>query len=181
MSLQYILLGLLADEPGSGYDLNKRLQTEGQHFWTTDQSQIYRALYKMQSEDWVYYETVIQKDSPNKKVYYVTETGRSQLQAWLREDTLENPPANIWMAKLYLGRDLREDEIQHIFRERLEQVKQFRCHTETAYHELKQTMNGHQVYKMRLLTFECNLQTLDCEIGWLQQQLSAIGELSAHG
>ncbi|MEO1643977.1 MAG: PadR family transcriptional regulator, partial [Chloroflexota bacterium] len=49
MSLQHILLGLLSDEPGSGYDLNKRLQAEGQHFWTTDQSQIYRALYKMQA------------------------------------------------------------------------------------------------------------------------------------
>ncbi|MEO1291041.1 MAG: PadR family transcriptional regulator [Chloroflexota bacterium] len=180
MSLQHILLGLLNDRPGSGYDLNKRLQSEGQHFWMTDQSQIYRALYKMQAEEWVRYETVIQQDSPNKKVYYITETGRAELKAWLHEDTVENPPAYLWLAKLYLGRDLDVDKMQHIILQRLEQVRQYKQWAQSSRHELANGTNGHRIYAVRLMTFDYNLQILDAEIEWLEEQLNSIRQLETY-
>ncbi|MEL6309563.1 MAG: PadR family transcriptional regulator [Chloroflexota bacterium] len=181
MSLQHILLGLLSDEPGSGYDLNKRLQAEGQHFWTTDQSQIYRALYKMQAEGWVDYETVIQQDSPNKKVYHVTDNGVEQLQEWLHTEFDESPPGFIWLAKLYLGHELEADDVQKILSERLDTIKTFKSWAQRSYAELSSNGNGSngtdKIHRIRLMTIEYKLQMLNAEITWLETQLETIKHL----
>lgn len=177
MSLQHILLGLLNDEPGSGYDLNKRLQSEAQHFWMTDQSQIYRALYKLQAENWVNYETVIQEDSPNKKVYHITDAGRDALHQWLHDETHENPPAYLWLSKLYLGRDLQAKDVHHMMITRLEKVRQFKAWAQDSHTKLSNSANGHLIHKVRLMTFEYDIQMLDAEIEWLEAQLKTIDEL----
>ncbi|MBC7811849.1 MAG: PadR family transcriptional regulator, partial [Burkholderiales bacterium] len=76
MSLQHILLGVLKDEPLSGYDLNKFFQYVMQYMWPTEQSQIYRALYKLHEFGWVEIEYVVQDENPNKKIYHLTDAGR---------------------------------------------------------------------------------------------------------
>jgi len=182
MSLQHILLGLLADQPGSGYDLNKRLQAEGQHFWTTDQSQIYRALYKMQAEGWVDYETVIQQDSPNKKVYHVTDDGVGQLQEWLQTEFEESPPGFIWLAKLYLGHELESGDVQKILSERLDTIRSFKSWAQRSYAELSSSSSssngsGETIHRIRLMTIEYKLQMLNAEITWLETQLETIKHL----
>src|SRR5258707_12071742 len=91
MSLPHLLLGLLNASPMSGYDLNKVFNTTIQHFWTTDQSQIYRTLYKLEEEGKVRVETIIQEDNPNKKVYHVTEVGAAELRQWLSKPLHETP------------------------------------------------------------------------------------------
>ena len=180
MSLQHILLGLLVDQPGSGYDLNKRLQAEGQHFWTTDQSQIYRALYKLQADSLVDFETIIQQDSPNKKVYHITDAGRQQLKQWLNDRFEETQPAHIWLAKLYLGRDLHSNDIQQVLIDRLGTVKMFKKWAKETHKELLAHSNGHQIHKVRQMTLEYKLSILNAEIEWLQTQLDTIGELQTY-
>ncbi len=49
MSLQTILLGLLRS-PASGYELNARIRSEGQHFWSASLSQIYPLLARMERQ-----------------------------------------------------------------------------------------------------------------------------------
>src|SRR5690349_10724831 len=85
MSLQHMILGVLKYGPISGYDLNKAFQASIQHFWETEQSLIYRALYKMQDFGWVESESVAQDNAPAKKLYRLTESGRAELKRWLTE------------------------------------------------------------------------------------------------
>ena len=47
MSLDHAILGFLALEPMSGYDLKRVFDQSVQHFWPATQSQIYRSLGKM--------------------------------------------------------------------------------------------------------------------------------------
>lgn len=54
-------------------------------FWNVTMSQVYRELNKMLSENWLNYEIIIQEDKPNKKIYSITEKGRSELMKWLFE------------------------------------------------------------------------------------------------
>ncbi|MGZ4163641.1 MAG: PadR family transcriptional regulator [Tumebacillaceae bacterium] len=78
-TLSYGLLGLLARESCSGYDLMQRMQP----FWPAKHSQIYPLLAKLESEGYLEYTVVQQKDKPDKKVYSITERGRLAVQEWM--------------------------------------------------------------------------------------------------
>ena len=83
MSLKHAILGFLELSPFSGYDLKKAFDGSVQHFWPADQAQIYRTLNKLDESGLVAVELVEQADKPDRKVYHITENGRSELQLWL--------------------------------------------------------------------------------------------------
>lgn len=123
MSLPHLILGLLAEEPMTGYDLNKMFEQTAQHFWTTDQSQIYRALYRMEKEGWVYVENVIQLDNPNKKVYHVSEAGHAELRHWLTHPLPTPPVREGWLGQLYFGGQVNNTEIIAVLQTYLDQLR----------------------------------------------------------
>ncbi|MFD4830501.1 PadR family transcriptional regulator [Streptomyces uncialis] len=85
MKFEYVLLGLLARRPYSGYDLRKWLETEGQFVWAkAHHSQIYRKLGQMETEGWVRYEVDAREGRPDAKVYRLTESGHDALMSWVR-------------------------------------------------------------------------------------------------
>jgi len=124
MSLKFVILGMLRDSPSSGYDLNKRLQTELTHIWVSEQSQIYRALYKMTDDGWVQFDVVIQEEIPNKKVYRITEQGEHVLEAWLRQYHPQRYPSPVWIAQLFFGSSLTFAEIQDLMSGHLNELRQ---------------------------------------------------------
>ncbi len=83
MSLKYAILGFLEIRPLSGYDLKKGFDGSVQHFWPADQAQIYRTLNKLSDTGLVSVELIPQAGKPDRKVYHITENGRSELHTWL--------------------------------------------------------------------------------------------------
>jgi PadR family transcriptional regulator AphA len=178
MSLQHILLGFLREEPGSGYDLNKRLEAQAKHFWITEQSQIYRALYRMQAAGWVDYETVVQDDSPNKKIYQLTKAGSAELDSWLREPTEEALPSHIWLAKLYVGDNLEYADVVNIMRKRRTSLGEYRLWVQLRRRLIEQQSPQNAVETtLRLLTLDHSLRLLDAEIAWLDSTLDRLRDL----
>ena len=178
MSLQHILLGFLREEPGSGYDLNKRLESQAKHFWTTEQSQIYRALYRMQAAGWVVYETVVQEDSPNKKIYRLTDAGNDELRRWLREPMEEALPSHIWLAKLYVGENLEYTDVANIMRKRRATLSEYRLWVQLRRRLIEpQSTNHTRESTLRLLTLDHSLRLLDAEIAWLDSTLDRLRDV----
>src|SRR5215216_939605 len=103
MSLPHIILGMLRKKPKSGYDLKKELNNVIHYFWEADISRIYRSLSEMQKKGWVEFTTVIQEDSPNKKVYSLTKEGRKELQKWLAEPGKPTSLHNPFLAQLHFS------------------------------------------------------------------------------
>ena len=83
MSLKHGLLGLLANEPMTGYELNKEFNTSLGYFWNAKAQQIYRELDEMEKKGWLTSERVIQDEKPNKRVYSITPLGNAELLDWL--------------------------------------------------------------------------------------------------
>jgi len=83
MSLKQAILGLLHYADLSGSDLTKILDHSVQHFWSTEHTQVYRALAGLHAEGLTDVEVVPQADRPEKKVYRLTEAGRRTFAAWL--------------------------------------------------------------------------------------------------
>lgn len=89
MSLKHGLLGLLNYGDMTGYELTKAFEDSLAFFWHAQMSQIYRELNAMEKEGWLTSRAVIQTDKPNKRVYSITESGRAELNDWLRRDLTE--------------------------------------------------------------------------------------------
>jgi DNA-binding PadR family transcriptional regulator len=82
-TLGYALLGLLARQPLSGYDIAAQLQRGVGPFWHARHSQIYPELARLEAGGLVEHEVVEQHDRPSKKVYAVTDAGRAALAEWV--------------------------------------------------------------------------------------------------
>lgn len=85
MSLPFGLLGLLSYQENTGYDLAKMFEDSLNNFWHAQSSQIYRELNRMEEKGWVTSQSVIQNGRPNKRVYSITDEGRSAFNEWINE------------------------------------------------------------------------------------------------
>lgn len=82
-TLGYALLGLLARESRSGYDLARALKRPIGFFWHAGHSQIYPELARLEEAGLTTHEKIAQDDRPDKKLYAVTEAGRAVLSVWV--------------------------------------------------------------------------------------------------
>lgn len=88
MSLRYAALGLLAQRPGSGYDLLKRFENSMANVWPATQSQLYGELNKLAAAGLI---EVTDVGARGRKEYRVTEAGRTELLRWMA-DPADDPP-----------------------------------------------------------------------------------------
>jgi DNA-binding PadR family transcriptional regulator len=87
-TLEYKLLGLLARQPMSGYDLASHLKQRFVPFGPISHTQIYPALASLEQLGLVRFHIVEQHAvRPNKKVYELTEQGRDALRQWVESPT----------------------------------------------------------------------------------------------
>ena len=100
-TLGYALLGLLAREPLSGYDLAQRLKGRVGFFWQARHSQIYPELGRLEAAGLVRYAVVEQQDRPDKKVYTITEAGLAAIRAWATAPVAVAPPRDELVLKAY--------------------------------------------------------------------------------
>ena len=87
MALEHALLVSLTELSGSGYELAQGFDKSIGFFWSATHQQIYRVLGRMDGDGWVTVEEVAQQGRPDKKVYAVTDLGRTALADWLAEPT----------------------------------------------------------------------------------------------
>lgn len=86
MSLPHALLGLLAIEPASGYELTKEFERElGRYAWQAGHTSIYPELNRLAERGLV---AVADAGPRGRRTYRVTGAGREELRAWM----LSPPP-----------------------------------------------------------------------------------------
>ncbi|CAM4446607.1 transcriptional regulator, Acidobacterial, PadR-family [Mycobacterium basiliense] len=95
MALPHAILVSLSEQAGSGYELARRFDRSIGHFWTATHQQIYRTLRSMENSGWVHAETVVQHGRPDKKVYSVSESGRTELARWIAEPPSPTRPGRV--------------------------------------------------------------------------------------
>jgi PadR family transcriptional regulator AphA len=87
--LKYALLGFLNYSPMTGYDLKHFMDTSTTHFWNAKQSQVYITLKALQEEGLIQSVVEEQQSRPDRRVYSITDAGRTALTAWLNEPLAE--------------------------------------------------------------------------------------------
>src|SRR4051812_46689527 len=82
MSLRHAMLGLLAAEPATGYELTRKFDKSLRNAWHASHSQIYPELAKLEDEGMV---EVVAEGARKSKTWALTDAGRQELRHWLVE------------------------------------------------------------------------------------------------
>src|SRR5689334_5604012 len=104
MSVKHALLALLYQRPMHGYELGKQLNTAVNAEWDVKPGQIASTLVRLNEANLVDYEVEETDDAPDRKVYFITDEGRQELQDWyLTPEVREYKLGDTFYIKLVLS------------------------------------------------------------------------------
>jgi DNA-binding PadR family transcriptional regulator len=177
MSLDYAILGFLNYQPFSGYELKKMFDSSVRHFWTADQSQIYRTLTRLAGEGLAEVEHVAQSSRPDRKVYHITPAGREAFLQWLRGPFPVQEPRSGPLVQVFFSAQLSDDEIvekfqmaAEIFRTLLARYEQV---SEMAAETFQKIPSAREHY-FWLLTLDLGWRTMRTQLEWAEEVIAFV-------
>jgi DNA-binding PadR family transcriptional regulator len=112
MSLRMATLGLLAQQPGSGYDLLRRFEKSMANVWPATQSQLYGELNRLAEHGLI---EVAEVGPRGRKVYRATDAGRAELLRWVTNPQDDPPFRSPELLRIFLLGELpRADAAVHV-------------------------------------------------------------------
>jgi len=116
-TLGFAILGLLARESLSGYDVTQRMKGRVGFFWGAGHSQIYPELARLEEGGFVTHSVVEQRERPDKKVFEVTGAGLDALREWVTKPPTKRPTKDELTLKAYSVWLADGEEAVRLFRE----------------------------------------------------------------
>jgi DNA-binding PadR family transcriptional regulator len=110
MDIQSVLLGFLQRKPMTGYDLRKAFSMSFAFFSGLSYGSIYPALKKMEKNGLITKQVEIQDGSPNRKVYTVTEAGRTAFLDSLKSPLQPEQPKSAFLMRLFFFAHLSPED-----------------------------------------------------------------------
>ncbi|MGH3641811.1 MAG: PadR family transcriptional regulator [Mycobacterium sp.] len=107
MSLRFAALGLLAQHPGSGYDLLRRFEKSMANVWPATQSQLYGELNKLAADGLI---EVADIGPRGRKEYRVTDAGRAELARWIADPQDDPPYRSAALLRVFLLGEVSPDQ-----------------------------------------------------------------------
>lgn len=99
----YVILGLLAHEEASGYDLKKKIDMAISHFWEVGYGQLYPTLKALEEEGAIVGTAASSAKGPDRIVYQITKAGEQKLTDWLALPHAEEHLRYEILLKLFFG------------------------------------------------------------------------------
>jgi DNA-binding PadR family transcriptional regulator len=162
---RYFVLGLLGQQPMSGYDIKRLLERLNGLIGSSSFGHIYPALHTLLEEGWVAVNVVTHENRPPKKVYTIKQEGRTALQEWLEQPVPSSISQKSLVMRLILAQDLAQKGLMAHVRQRHAHVAAHRDALKELSGELEQAGRGWQ------LALNYGLAVADAELGWLDRAL----------
>ena len=103
MSLRFALLGLLAVEPASGYDLKRAINRSTYFIWNATGPQIYNTLHKLREEGCITSRSLAQDGKPDKQIHTITARGQSRLEEFMSEPIRASVTRDEVLLRIFFG------------------------------------------------------------------------------
>ncbi len=87
ISPEYVLLGLLYDQPMHGYELHQTLMREYGLVWHISQSQAYNILNRLTTQGMLTAELLPGEGTPGRHLLHLTDSGKKHFETWLTTPT----------------------------------------------------------------------------------------------
>jgi len=178
LSLEHAILGFLKYHPLSGYDLKSIFDQSVKHFWSADQSQIYRTLSKLGEQGWATMEVLEQDDRPDRKIYRITNEGGEELHRWLNEQLPEKPERLAKLIQIFFAGHLSDEEAITLFERLADDCRKSLSNLQLVYQKGTQGESCKEVPPRDsffwMLTCEYGIEMTMSSLKWLEDVLSRI-------
>ena len=127
--LQYVILGLLSQHERTGYELSAAFTNEIGEFWQAQHSQIYPQLGKLEDQGFIQHEKALAGKKLEKKVYRLTDSGRTYLNDWVGDATTALPVTKDEFAlKLFFIKDASDARLPGMLQEQIDLHQEWLAH-----------------------------------------------------
>lgn len=178
MSLNHAILGFLNREPMTGYDLKTQcFDLSVSNFWSADQAQIYRTLEKLESSRLVESQLEFQSNRPNRKLFRITEEGRSELRHWLT--TVQPLPVHRepFLVQLYFAEEIENAIIVNLLQDqKTKHEEQLRTYRNIQL-ENGQDEKTTRPYFLAAATLDLGILSEETYIKWIDNTIEAIQQM----
>ena len=173
VSLQFFVLGLLAQRPMSGYDIKRFLNTLNWLIGSPSGGSLYPVLRALLEEDLVAVEVVPGLDRPPRKIYSITEAGRQALQAWIDKPAAANAPLKAFVMRLIIADSHSIARLLGHLERRRKQVADHRAKLREGPGAIEEELDlgQHLALGYGLALAKAELDWLDSTMEWLSEGL----------
>ncbi|MGI5959087.1 MAG: PadR family transcriptional regulator [Massiliimalia sp.] len=183
--MEYLILGLLILSPMTGYELQQFIKKNLALICSHSAGSVQRALAKLEKDGKI---TVSEtaEDKRRKKIFAITDVGRSAFSAWIAQPMQADKVKNMELTRLFFAGLAKPEErisaIQDYIRQ-MEDTKSVLLAIRDSFnrmnaHELPPGTDWTQVLRFQEYTIEYGIAAAEFEIGWYSQLLCKLEEQS---
>lgn len=148
---RFAILGLLAREPATGYDIRKLVEQTLSHFWSESYGQIYPILNQLARQGSASRKVQRQNGKPDRRVYSITSKGREEVARWLNDPAEFQVERNETLLKLFFGIELEPDEsAKHIERYRDHHLQSLELYNDLEQKLEQEAMSAEERTRLQL-------------------------------
>ena len=165
VNFRYFVLGLLHQQPMSGYDIKRLLERLNGLIGSSSFGHIYPTLHALLKEGWVTVDVLTRQNRPPRKVYTIKQEGRTALQEWLEQPFPSSPSQKGIVMRLILAHGPPHQGLLAHLRQRHAHVTAHRDALKELSGEPEQAGRGWQ------MALDYGLAVADAELCWLDRAL----------
>jgi len=167
VSFRHFILGLLTQQPMSGYDIKHFLKSLSWLIGSPSFGSLYPTLHTLLKDGLVTVEVVPRESKPPRKIYSITGTGQQVLKEWINQPATANAPLKAFAMRLVLASNFSSAGLIELVQQRRAQV--------AAHHAILEqtakTMEEETDLGQRL-ALEYGLALAFAELVWLDNIIS---------
>lgn len=168
------ILGLLVEEPRSGYDIKKEVEARLSHFWSESFGHIYPMLNRLHDRGLVVRTVERQEGRPDRKVYSVTDRGRQELVDWFAEPPAPPRPRNELLLRIFLGRHAPTEHLLRDIRQYRKTTRDTLAHLRAIRERIEAEAHEHPDRKYWDLTLDYGLHVFEALALWGEKAEAAL-------
>jgi PadR family transcriptional regulator AphA len=171
VSFRYFILGLVNQQPMSGYDIKRFLKSLGGLTGSSSFGSIYPTLHALLADDLVTVDVAYRQDKPPRKIYSITEAGKQVLQEWINHPVKSSASMRAFVMRLILASNLLQDGLIAHLKQRRSQVAAHHATLEQRAREPDERVDLGQH-----LALDYGLAMAMAELAWLDRTLERLSE-----
>lgn len=174
----WVVLGLLAFEPMSGYDLKATIENTVGHFWQESYGQLYPTLRSLRDDGLVTMSSEAD-GARTRHVYAITDAGRDTLTAWLDEPPRATPVRNELLLKVFFASHADANALREHLHHALDRVEEQRAALGAIREAIgREPASAHQ-RRCWTLTVDLGLRKADAVEAWAREALADVEAAAA--
>ncbi|NOV02648.1 PadR family transcriptional regulator [Paenibacillus planticolens] len=166
MNSQDVILGTLMDRSLTGYEIKQQFETLFSYFYSSSYGTIYPTLHRMEKEELLTKESVLQDGKPNKNVYTITEKGRKKFNDYLYSPIESESVKSDFLMRLFFGEHVGNDKVA-------EWLEMAQTHTTEELNQLKATgtLYKDEMQPSQVICIQMGMKAYEAKLEAIQEGL----------